>query len=187
MLPSAEARRVAPQSAHLDFFCFFENASRRNSPPGRVFLDLRYLRKQKRLALSAFRHGSGSRGNRTPSVLRVPLPLLFQSPQCPGTCLLENAPTELPDGFHCRSGAWSTMPRCSDKSFRKEDGGAGEGGKPFFKRVSSFPRKTLLLPAFLNKVFCPVGNGRSKKVRPAGEGPAGEKSVVSYAVFFVHS
>ncbi len=28
----------------------------------------------------------------------------------------------------------------TNKSFRKEDGGAGEGGKPFFKRGSSFPR-----------------------------------------------
>ena len=40
--------------------------------------------------------------------------------ECPGTLVGKAAPI--------------------NKSFRKEDGGAGEGGKPFFKRVSSFPR-----------------------------------------------
>ena len=43
-----------------------------------------------------------------------------------------------------------------NKSFRKEDGGAGEGGKPFFKRVSSFPR--ISLPLFLpNLLFLKTG------------------------------
>ena len=42
-----------------------------------------------------------------------------------------------------------------NKSFRKEDGGAGEGGKPFFKRVSSFPRITLppLLLSYFRRTF----------------------------------
>ena len=66
-------------------------------------------------------------------------------------------------------------------------GGAGEGGKPFFKRVSSFPRSSPLLPAFLNKVFCPVRDGGGEEVRPAGEGAANEQAVAVRAVFFVHA
>ena len=42
-----------------------------------------------------------------------------------------------------------SVPVPKNKSFRKGDGGAGEGGQPFFKRVSLFPRHLFHFPFFL--------------------------------------
>ena len=44
-----------------------------------------------------------------------------------------------------------------------------------------------ILGAGTDEVFRPVRHGRSEKVRPAGEGTAHEKSVVTDAVFFIHA